>query len=117
MSKKLNIHVDPGPGALIHSLETGMNPQKIKAILVSHRHPDHYSNAEVLVEAMTRGMTKKRGILAAPSNILFGDGSTGPAISTYHQNMLKEAIILKPGVTFEMPYQKNAKNLCKPFWE
>jgi len=57
ISKKLNIHIDPGPGALIYSIEAGLNPQKIKTVLVSHRHPDHYSNAEILVEAMTRGMT------------------------------------------------------------
>jgi phosphoribosyl 1,2-cyclic phosphodiesterase len=102
ISKKLNIHIDPGPGALIYSIEAGLNPQKIKAVLVSHRHPDHYSNAEILVEAMTRGMTKKRGIVAAPSSILLGDISTGPAISKYHQNMIKEAIVLKPGVKFQI---------------
>jgi phosphoribosyl 1,2-cyclic phosphodiesterase len=106
ISKKLNIHVDPGPGALIYSLEAGLNPQKIKAVLVSHRHPDHYSDAEILVEAMTRGMTRKRGIVAAPSSILLGGVSTGPAISTYHQNMVKEAIVLKPGITFQITKTK-----------
>ena len=102
LSKSLNIHVDPGPGALIYSLEAGLNPQKLKAVLVSHRHPDHYSNAEILVEAMTRGMLKKRGIVAAPPNILVGDTMTGPAISTYHQRMIDEAITLKPGVNFRV---------------
>jgi phosphoribosyl 1,2-cyclic phosphodiesterase len=106
LSKKLNIHFDPGPGALIYSLEAGLNPQKIKAILVSHRHPDHYSNAEVLVEAMTRGMTKKRGIIAAPSNILSGNGITGPLISSYHQKMIKELIITKPNVNFKISKTK-----------
>jgi phosphoribosyl 1,2-cyclic phosphodiesterase len=102
LSDDLNFHVDPGPGALIYSLEAGLNPQKLKAVLVSHRHPDHYANAEVLVEAMTRGMLKKRGILAAPSNILFGTKQMGPAISTYHQNMIKEVITLKPRVSFKV---------------
>ncbi|MCW4016880.1 MAG: MBL fold metallo-hydrolase [Candidatus Bathyarchaeota archaeon] len=106
ISEKLNIHVDPGPGALIYSLEAGLNPQKIKTVIVSHRHPDHYSNAEVLVEAMTRGMLKKRGIVAAPSNILSGNGETGPAISTYHQNMIEKAITLKPGVKFTVDKTK-----------
>ena len=108
LSKKLNIHIDPGPGALIYSLQAGLNPQKIKTLLVSHRHPDHCSNSEVLVEAMTRGMTRKRGIVAAPSSILSGNGSTGPAISKYHQNMINEAIILKPGVNFKIANAKIA---------
>ena len=61
LSEEVNIHLDPGPGALIHSLNMGLNPQKIRAILVSHSHPDHYTDAEVLIEAMTQGTTKRRG--------------------------------------------------------
>ena len=102
LSKRLNLHVDPGPGALIHSLEAGLNPQKLNAVLVSHRHPDHYTNAEILVEAMTRGMLKKRGIIAAPSNILVGNKETGPAISMYHQRMTEKVIVVKPGVNFNV---------------
>jgi phosphoribosyl 1,2-cyclic phosphodiesterase len=100
LSNRLNIHVDPGPGALVYSLEAGLNPQKIKAVLVSHRHPDHFTDAEILVEAMTRGMLKKRGTVAAPSNILIGNKETGPAISTYHQQMIQKVIVVKPGVNF-----------------
>jgi len=102
LSNRLNLHVDPGPGALIYSLEAGLNPQKIRAVLVSHRHPDHCTNAEILVEAMTRGMLKKRGIIAAPSNILIGNKETGPAISTYHQQMTQKVIVVKPGVNFRI---------------
>jgi phosphoribosyl 1,2-cyclic phosphodiesterase len=102
ISKINNIHIDPGPGALIYSLEAGLKPQKIDAILVSHRHPDHYSNTEILVESMTRGMLKKRGIVAATPNILVGNQKIGPAISTYHQSMIKQIIKLKPGVKFKI---------------
>lgn len=100
ISHRLNIHVDPGPGALIYSLNAGLNPQKLKAVLVSHRHPDHYTNAEILIEAMTRGMLKKRGLVAAPSKILLGSTETGPAISAYHQQMVEDVITAKPGVKF-----------------
>jgi phosphoribosyl 1,2-cyclic phosphodiesterase len=100
ISKRLNIHIDPGPGALIYSLGAGLNPQKLDAVLVSHRHPDHCSDAEILVEAMTRGMLKKRGVLAAPPNILRGNTETGPTISTYHQQMIGKLITVKPEVNF-----------------
>jgi phosphoribosyl 1,2-cyclic phosphodiesterase len=102
LSNRLNLHVDPGPGALIYSLEAGLNPQKIRAVLVSHRHPDHCTNAEILVEAMTRGMLKNRGIIAAPPNIIIGNKETGPAISTYHQQMTQRVIVVKPGVNFRI---------------
>ena len=109
ISNNLNIHIDPGPGALIYSLQENLNPQKINGILVSHRHPDHYANAEVLVEAMTKGMLKKVGLLAAPSSILSGTSQMGPAISNYHQSMVEEKIILKPGVPFNI---KDTKVIC-----
>ena len=102
LSKTLNIHLDPGPGALIYSLEMGLDPQKIKAVLVSHSHPDHYTNAEILIEAMTRGMLKRRGIVAAPHSVLFGNEETGPEISRYHQQMTEKVIEVKPGVVFHV---------------
>ncbi len=102
LSKSLNMHLDPGPGALIYSLEMGLNPQKIMAVLVSHSHPDHYTNAEILIEAMTRGMLKKRGIVAATHSVLFGNEETGPAISRYHQKMPEKVIEVKPGVVFHV---------------
>ena len=102
ISKTLNMHLDPGPGALIYSLEKGLNPQKIKAVLVSHSHPDHYTNAEILIEAMTRGMLKRRGTVAAPHSVLFGNKENGPAISRYHQQMPEKVIEVKPGVVFHV---------------
>lgn len=102
LANSLNLHLDPGPGALIYSLEAGLNPQKIRAILISHRHPDHYTNAEILIEAMTQGMLKKKGIIAAPPNILRGNKETGPVISTYHQKMVKEVMEVKPGINFKV---------------
>lgn len=102
ISNRLNLHLDPGPGALIYSLNAGLNPQKLEAVLISHRHPDHYSDAEILIEAMTRGMLKKRGVLAAPANILRGNTEAGPAISTYHQQMVGNVVTVKSGVNFKV---------------
>jgi len=102
ISESLHMHLDPGPGALIHSLNMKLNPQKVKAVLVSHCHPDHYTDAEVFVEAMTRGMTSRRGVLAAPRSVLFGNEVCGPAISKYHQQMPERVIETKPGVTFSV---------------
>ena len=100
ISESLHMHLDPGPGALIYSLNMKLNPQKVKAVLVSHCHPDHYADAEILVEAMTRGMTRRRGVLAAPRSVLFGNEVCGPAISKYHQQIPEKVIETKPGVTF-----------------
>ena len=70
---KVNIHIDPGPGALIYSLEMGLDPRKIRALLVSHSHLDHVNDAELFIEAMSHGTTKRRGVLAAARSVLKGN--------------------------------------------
>ncbi|MGD0496363.1 MAG: MBL fold metallo-hydrolase [Candidatus Bathyarchaeia archaeon] len=96
----LNLHLDPGPGALVHSIEEGFNPQRVNAVLVSHCHPDHYTDAEMLVEAMTRGMTRRRGLLAAPKSVLEGSDACEVSISKYHQQMVEQKIEVAPGLKF-----------------
>jgi phosphoribosyl 1,2-cyclic phosphodiesterase len=102
ISENLNLHLDPGPGALVHSINEGLDPQKINAVFVSHCHPDHYTDAEVLIEAMTRGMTRKRGVLAASKSVLVGNASCEPSISKYHQQMPEQKIEAVPNMKFQV---------------
>jgi phosphoribosyl 1,2-cyclic phosphodiesterase len=102
IGEKLNLHLDPGPGALVYSISEGLDPQKINAIFVSHCHPDHYTDAEVLIEAMTRGMTKKRGVLAASKSVLSGSSVCEPSISKYHQQMPEQVVEAVPNLKFQV---------------
>ncbi len=79
-----NLHLDPGPGALVRSYQFGVNPLKLHGILVSHSHTDHYSDAEVLIEAMTRGMTRNKGLVIGSQSVINGYKQWGPCISHYH---------------------------------
>jgi len=98
----LNIHLDPGPGALVYSVNEGLDPQKLDAVLVSHCHPDHYTDAEVLIEAMTQGTTRKRGLLAAAKSVLSGSDTCEPSISAYHQSMPQQTIEATPNTKFHI---------------
>jgi phosphoribosyl 1,2-cyclic phosphodiesterase len=98
----LNLHLDPGPGALVHSINEGLNPQKLNAVLVSHSHPDHYTDAEVMIEAMTRGMTRKHGVLAAARSVLKGNSVVEASISEYHQQMVEQKIEALPQAKFKI---------------
>ncbi len=100
LNEKANIHLDPGPGALVYSLEEGLNPQKINGLLVSHCHQDHSNDAEILIEAMTRGMTRKRGVLVAAHSALAGNQLCESSISKYHQAMVAQVLDAKPGTSF-----------------
>jgi len=102
MSRSLNLHLDPGPGALVYSIYEGLSPQKLDAVFVSHCHPDHYTDAEVLIEAMTHGMTRRRGVLVADKSVLSGSNACGPSISKYHQRMTEQTIEAVPGMKFHL---------------
>jgi ribonuclease BN (tRNA processing enzyme) len=86
------ISLDPGPGALIRALQFKKDPQKLDGILVSHHHIDHYSDAEILIEAMTRGMRTKRGALVLNKGAL-------DYISSYHKSFV-ELVIAEPKKKF-----------------
>ena len=91
-----NYHIDPGPGALIRTYQFGFDPRNLNGVIVSHSHTDHYNDAEILIEAMTRGMTKSMGTVVGSQSVLEGYDKWGPCISAYHQSK-PDRIILKPG--------------------
>ena len=91
-----NIHVDPGPGALVRTYQFGLNPMKVNILMVSHSHTDHYTDAEVLIEAMTKGMTRKRGIVVGSRSVIEGYDRWGPCISKYHLSK-PEVVVMEEG--------------------
>jgi phosphoribosyl 1,2-cyclic phosphodiesterase len=103
LGERLNLHLDPGPGALVHSINEGLSPQKLDAVFVSHCHPDHYTDAEVLIEAMTHGMTRRHGTLVADRSAIRGSSVCGPSISKYHQRMTQNTIEAVPDLRFMLP--------------
>ncbi len=91
-----NYHIDPGPGALIRTYQFGFDPRNLSGVIVTHSHTDHYNDAEILIEAMTRGMTKNLGTVVGSESVLNGYEQWGPCISSYHQSK-PEKIVLSPG--------------------
>jgi ribonuclease BN (tRNA processing enzyme) len=96
------IHLDPGPGALVFSNWAKYNPQKLDGVIVTHGHPDHYGDAEVFIEAMTKGTREKRGVFAAPKSVLSGNHQIGPSISNYHKKLPEKVEVLVPEHKFSI---------------
>ncbi|WP_299523947.1 MBL fold metallo-hydrolase [uncultured Methanobrevibacter sp.] len=88
-----NYHVDPGPGALVRTYQFGFDPRNLDGVFISHAHTDHYNDAEILIEAMTRGMTKEYGVILGNKSVLDGFERWGPAISKYHQSHSKKYVL------------------------
>jgi len=103
-----NILVDPGPESLYRLLEyvPKFNPEKIDAIILSHKHIDHSADINVYLDVMTRGGFKKHGILVAPEDAFGEEG----VIFRYLLEFLDEIKIIRPqlklnfdDVLFEFP--------------
>lgn len=98
--KGTNIYLDPGPGALVRctSSRPSLDPTKLDAIILSHKHLDHSSDVNVMIEAMTEGGFKKRGVLFAPEDALSDD----PVVLKYVRKYLKEIQILEEGKSYHV---------------
>ena len=70
-----NVLVDPGPGSIVRcaSSRPKLDPAKLDAIILTHRHLDHCGDINVMIEAMTEGGFKKRGAVFCPEDALEGD--------------------------------------------
>ena len=95
------IHIDPGPGALVQMHHYSIDPTKTDIIAISHAHTDHYTDGEILIEGITNGGTKKKGILLGSKSVIEGYEIHGPAISKYHCGLVDVVKAMEPGDTFE----------------
>ncbi len=97
-----HLHIDPGPGALTNMKRIHYDLTRTDSLIVSHAHPDHYSDAESVIEGMTFGGWKRRGHLYGSPTVINGIGSIGPCISNYHKGVLENITILEPGLTLNI---------------
>jgi ribonuclease BN (tRNA processing enzyme) len=73
--KATNVLVDPGPGSIVRLAQSKpkLDPSKLDGIILTHRHLDHCGDINVMIEAMTEGGFKKKGIVFCPADAIDGD--------------------------------------------
>lgn len=88
-----NLYIDPGPGALVRCLSSKpkLEPSSLDGILLTHKHLDHSGDINVMIEAMTEGGFKKKGILFAPRDALEED----PVVLKYLRGYVEKIEVLK----------------------
>jgi len=97
-----HLHVDPGPGAMTNMKRIHYDPTRTDSVIVSHAHPDHYSDAETVIEGITRGGWKKRGHLYGSPTVINGEGTLGPCVSKYHLGIIENVTVLTPGMNLNI---------------
>ena len=88
-----NILIDPGPGSLVRCLNSNpkLDPSLLDAIILTHKHIDHSNDVNIMIEAMTAGGSKKRGLVFLPDDMMSGDS----ILLKYVRQLPEEIIILK----------------------
>jgi phosphoribosyl 1,2-cyclic phosphodiesterase len=91
--KGTNVLVDPGPGSIVRcsASKPKLNPAKLDGIILTHKHLDHANDINVMIEAMTEGGFKKRGVVFCPNDALNEDS----IILKYLRNFPARIEILK----------------------
>ena len=97
---KTNLYIDPGPGALVRCLSSKprLEPSTLDGILLTHKHLDHSSDVNVMIEAMTDGGLRKRGALFAPRDAMDED----PVVLHYLRPYLQHIEVLKEGGNYSV---------------
>ncbi len=90
-SGKLRLYIDPGPGALVHSIRKNVKLSKLNALFVSHNHADHRTDTEVIIEAATNGCTRKKDFF------LIGSKNVINSVDDYHKRACSGVFALSPG--------------------
>ncbi|MFH1397245.1 MAG: MBL fold metallo-hydrolase [Candidatus Omnitrophota bacterium] len=91
--KGTNVLIDPGPGSIVRcsTSKPKLDPLKLDAVILTHRHLDHCGDINVMIEAMTEGGFKKKGVVFCPQDALKGD----PVIFKYLRAFPERIEVLK----------------------
>lgn len=95
-----NFLIDPGPGTLVRCFANRpkLDPDNLEGILLSHRHLDHSTDLNIMVEAITNGTYNRRGVVFLPASAL----NFEPVLFTYLREAVDKLVILREGGRYEL---------------
>ncbi len=96
-----NIVLDPGPGTLVRlaAAKPRLDVAKLDGIILTHAHIDHSSDVNVLIDGMTDGGLKKRGVLFAPQECITGENAV---VLKYLRGFLQDIVILQENTQYRL---------------
>jgi ribonuclease BN (tRNA processing enzyme) len=91
------LHLDPGPGALLRDKMCMVNPRENTAILVSHSHISHCSEVNALISATTANGLDKTAVLICSKSLTQGLAGQAPYLTDFHKNSVEKVIAVEKG--------------------
>ncbi len=110
--KDTNVLIDPGPGSIVRCATSRpkLNPTKLDGIILTHKHLDHSNDINVMIEAMTEGGFKKRGIVFCPTDAVGEDS----VILKYATHLPERIEVLKPNSNYavrDLSFQTSMRHI------
>jgi phosphoribosyl 1,2-cyclic phosphodiesterase len=95
-----NVLIDPGPGSIVRcaSCRPRLDPGNLNAIVLTHRHLDHANDINVMIEAMTEGGYKKRGVVFLPEDAMEPE----PVILRYARSFVGKIEVLREKTAYQV---------------
>lgn len=92
--KNKKIILDPGPGTLVRmaASKPRIDVEDLDAIILTHSHIDHSNDMNVLIDSMTGGGWRKRGVLFAPAECISGELAV---LLNYLRGFLEDIVVLE----------------------
>jgi len=90
----INLLIDPGPGSLVRIFERGFDTKDIDLLVVSHRHLDHSSDLNAVVESASESTKKPLDLLVCPQDVVEGEE---PILLKYLRKGIKKIAVVKEG--------------------
>jgi ribonuclease BN (tRNA processing enzyme) len=92
------ILIDPGPGSIVQTANRRLPAEKLKAIILSHRHLDHSGDMNIMIEAMTQGGFQPHGTVFLPADAIGPE----PVVYSYLKEYIDGIQILREGGSYSI---------------
>lgn len=107
-----NVLIDPGPGSIVRCAASRpkLDPTQLDGIILTHRHLDHSGDINVMIEAMTEGGFKKRGVVFCPKDAI----EENPVILKHTRSFPERIEILEENKIYrvgEFEFQTSMKHI------
>ncbi|MBD3354773.1 hypothetical protein GF361_02200 [Candidatus Woesearchaeota archaeon] len=94
---EVQLHLDPGPGALARAKEHGINLRANTAVLVSNNNLLHCNDVNAVIDAMTYGGMDKKGVLVSNKSFLEGSDNEKSLLSNVQKSFVEKIVMMEKG--------------------
>ncbi|MGH7910994.1 MAG: MBL fold metallo-hydrolase [Candidatus Dormibacteraceae bacterium] len=90
--------MDPGPGAVVQYAKRKVDLTKLTGVLLSHKHLDHATDVNVVIEGMTDGGFRHRGTVFCPPDAIDPE----PVVFPYLRGFPEQIVQLQPQTAYDL---------------